>query len=702
MILYRSDEGLKQPYLETKIKQIIEVDGLKFKDLNNNGKLDPYEDWRLSSEERAKDLVSKMNLDEKAGMMLINSIFMGKEKKEGDNTQILDEEFVPADGTPLRTEDRYPTSKNIQKLNLRHFILRDNSSAANIVEWTNKMNEVAEATRLGIPVIVASNSRNENSDAMIDGDVHEGAFSVYPGTLGLAAATKGDLANGGDFSLIEEFAENSRKEWTATGLRKGYMYMADVVTDPRWQRIFGTFGEDPEFISETIGHIIDGFQGEELNSDSIALTIKHFPGGGARENGFDPHYEEGKWNIYRTEGSLENYHLPPFVEAAKHDPSSMMPYYSAPSIEKSHYQEFDGKLVPFEEVGMAFNEYILNDLLRDQLGFTGYINSDTGITNNMAWGVKNLSTPARFAKAINAGTDLISGTNKVEELKKAVQNKFLPETQLDVSNIRLLSEMFDLGLFDDKTYASQEEAVNSGNATEPKEKAYQAHLKSVTLLKNNGTLPINDKNVYIEAFHKDAEKGEKYTKNAVKAAQELNMNVVYDYKKADVAILFLRPESGDYFTATPGLLELELCENKTNIALNGDSYTENTLSNLDRYYEITDYMNSNNKKVVSSINITLPWILGNIESRSDVLIAGYDTCEKAQLEVLVGNHKPTGKLPITLPKNSQVIAVDEFGKSVSRNDVPGYDKDKYMREGMTYAYKDSANNEYKLDFGLTY
>jgi len=180
------------------------------------------------------------------------------------------------------------------------------------------------------------------------------------------------------------------------------------------------------------------------------------------------------------------------------------------------------------------------------------------------------------------------------------------------------------------------------------------------------------------------------------------MTVVYDYKEADVAILFLRPESGDYFSATPGLLELEICENKTNIALNGDSYTETTLSNLNRYYEITDYMQHRNKKVVTSINITLPWILSNIESRSNVLIAGYDTFEKAQLEVLIGNHKPTGKLPITLPKNPQVIAVDEFDKSVSRNDVPGYDKDKYMREGMTYAYQDSANNEYKLDFGLTY
>ncbi len=187
----------------------------------------------------------------------------------------------------------------------------------------------------------------------------------------------------------------------------------------------------------------------------------------------------------------------------------------------------------------------------------------------------------------------------------------------------------------------------------------------------------------------------------MKAAQSLSLDLVYDYKEADVAVLFLRPESGDYFNATPGLLELEICENKTNIAMNGDSYTETTVSNLNRYFEIADYMHANNGKVVTSINITLPWILGNVENVSDVLIAGYDTLEKAQLEVMIGAHKPHGKLPITLPKNSQVIAVDEFGKCVTCNDVPGYDKDKYLREGMTYAYEDAAGNEYKLNFGLT-
>lgn len=643
-----------------------------------------------------------MNLDEKVGMMLINSLLMAKAHPEHKSDGVIITEDTPKqEGNPFGGISA--TDNLIQKRHMRHFIARDYRPTADMLEWINALNEKAEDTRLGIPVIVASNSRNEyHGDHYIDGDMTEGGFSLYPGTLGIAATTKGEIAQGGDYSLVDDFAKYSRHEWLANGLSKGYMYMIDVVTDPRWQRIYGTFGEDPEFVADVAGHLIDGFQGEEMSEESIGMTMKHFPGGGARENGFDPHYIEGKWNIYRTEGSFEDYHLPPFIESAKHQPSSMMPYYSAPSIEKSHYQTVDGELVPFEEVGFAFNEYMLNDLLRDKLGFEGYINSDTGVVGDMDWGVKHLSVPAKFTKAVNAGTDSIAGSFEVKDLKEAVENKWLPEEGINEANQALLEEMFTLGLFDERTYVDLEDANEILENKERHKKAYDAHLKSVTLLKNDGSLPLEGQTVYLESFHKDKEKAKKYTEQARKTALELNLDVVYDYEEADVSVLFLRPASGDYFNATPGLLELELCEDRESIALNGDSYKETTLSDIDRFYEIAAYMHENEGTVVTSINITLPWILGKVEEVSDVLIAGYDTIEKAQLEVLIGNFKPQGKLPITLPKNRQVIVVDEFGKAVSRNDVPGYDKHKYMREGMTYAYMDAENNEYKLDYGLTY
>lgn len=702
----------KQPELVVRKKQLIEQEGLTFKDLNNNGRLDPYEDWRLTPRERAENLVSLMNMDEKIGMMLINSRKMGlaqEDKSKTSHDGVLDEGIIEKGETIFATSKVYGTTHTIENRNLRHFILRDNFSPADMAEWINAMNEVAEGTRLGIPVLVTSNSRNENGEAVFGMNDAIGIFSTWPGTLGLAAAAKGDIKNGGDASLISQFASIARKEWDVTGLRKGYMYMADVVTDPRWQRTYGTFGEDPEFIADAIGRIIKEFQGETLGKHSIAMTIKHFPGGGARENGFDPHYEEGKWNLYPTPGSLEKYHLPPFRAAAKHGASSIMPYYSIPSIKKSVVQQFEGEDIPFEEVGFAFNHYFLNHILRGELGFKGYINSDSGIINNMSWGMEKHSEAERFAKAINAGTDIIADTNDIENLKLAVSKGWISEKRINEANVRLLTEMFALGLFDDRTYNEPQKATEVVSTKEHWEAAYEAHKKSVTVLKNsNQTLPLTKdklegRSVYIEVFHKEAERAAAYTEKARDEAKELGLfTLTNNYEEADVAVLFLHPKSGSYFNATLGLLELEICEDKVVSGLDGTLYQETTLSGMKHLKEVADSIHSRGGKVVMSVNIILPWILGNIEPMADALIAGYDTFFNAQLEVIAGNHKPTGVLPLTLPANEEVIAVYQNGESVSRNDVPGYDKDKYMPNGLSYIYKDCDGNEYKLGHGLNY
>ena len=702
----------KQPNLEVRVKNIIEVDGLKFKDLNNSGKLEPYKDWRLSPKERAENLVSLMNLDEKVGMMLINTRQMGltqKDKSKTSHDGVLDEGIVEKGETIFALEKVYGTTHTIENMHLRHFILRDNWSPAQMAEWVNTMNELCEGTRLGIPCLIASNSRNENTEFIFGMNDAAGIFSTWPGTLGLAAAAKGEIKNGGDASLISQFAQIAHDEWDAVGIRKGYMYMADTATDPRWQRTYGTFGEDPEFISDAIGRIIDGFQGETVGKHSIAMTTKHFPGGGARENGFDPHYAEGKWNLYPTPGSLEKYHLPPFQAAVNHGTSSIMPYYSIPSIKKSVVQEFEGEDIPFEEVGFTFNHYFINHILRERLGFKGYVNSDSGVTSKMCWGVEDKSEAERFAKAVNAGTDLVADTNDITNLKKAIENGWISEKRINEANVRLLTEMFALGLFDDRTYVSPEDATLVVKNQANWEAAYEAHKKSVTVLKNtNQTLPLTadklgNKKVYVEVFHKEPERATAYTEKARQECQELGQFTLTDnHEEADIAILFLSPKSGAYFNATPGLLELEICEDKTETALDGSTYQETTLSGMDHLKEVADSIHVRGGKVIMSVNVILPWILGNVEPLADVLIAGYDTYYKAQYEVIAGNSRPVGVLPLTLPASEAVIAVDENGDCMSRNDVPGYDKDKYMPEGLTYAYKDSDGNVYKLGHGLTY
>lgn len=694
---------MKQPRLEVRAKQLIDVDDLQFKDLNGNGKLDPYEDWRLSPSERAADLVAQMTVDEKVGMMLINTRFTGYQLEEGEPTShdgILDERIIEAGTSIFATRKVYGTSHTIEQMQLRHFILRENESPSRLATWVNTMNEVCEGTRLGIPCIIASNSRNENGEMVFGMNDAVGIFSTFPATMGIAAAVIGDKARGGDASLIDRFAEAVRTEWLATGLRKGYMYMCDVVTDPRWQRIYGTFGEDPELISDIIERLVAGAQGDELGPDSLAMTTKHFPGGGPRENGFDPHYAEGKWNCYPTAGSFEKYHLPPFRASVK--TSSFMPYYSAPSIRRSVAQAVDGKDIPYEETGFAFNYYMLNDLLRDQLGFTGYINSDSGITDNMCWGVEELSIPERFAKAVNSGTDLIADSNNVADLKTAIENNWISQARVDDACRRLLEEMFALGLFDEQTYVDAEAADGLVKGSAGWALADEVHRKSVVVLKNSdGVLPLaSGTKAYIEVFHKDLEQSKSKTAQARQEATGLG--VVDDPDAADVLVLILEPQSGSYFTATPGFLELTLSADKPLKALNGEEYAETTLTEIERFRELCAAARARGAKVVVSINVTLPWVLDDVEPLTDAMIAGFSTFYSAQIDVVTGAATPHGKLPITLPASEAVIAVDENLVCVSPNDVPGYAKQEYMPEGMTYAYTDADGNVWQLGHGLEY
>ena len=192
------------------------------------------------------------------------------------------------------------------------------------------------------------------------------------------------------------------------------------------------------------------------------------------------------------------------------------------------------------------------------------------------------------------------------------------------------------------------------------------------------------------------------------------MELTDDYSNADFALLFLNPSSGDYFSATKGYLELEICENKTvcdidDVGRPGDTtHSETTLTGMGEIAKIARAVHSKGGKVISNINITLAWQVGGVETLSECLLAGYSTFMDAILDVIFGDFAPTGKLPITLPKDDSVIAVNKDGVCISPNDVPGYDKDKYMPDdmkdenGKAYAYRDSMGNYYEMDFGLSY
>ena len=671
----------EQVHLDSRIKQIIEVDGLRFRDLDGDGQLTPFEDWRLSPAERAADLVRRMSPDEKIGLMVITSRPMGISQRNKEMTShdgVLDEQYLPIKLDP-HTSAGIPfegTTQMISELGIRHFIMREEPTGSRIATWINTMNEVAEHSRFGIPVIVAANSKNEAGAFKMGGTPEDLPFTQWPGTLGLAAT--------GSLELIESFAEHSRAEWRASGLRKGYMYMADVLTDPRWFRGQGTLGEDPEFVSAAISALVRGFQGGEgLDADGVALTIKHFPGGGARENGTDPHYAEGRFNIYPTPGSLEDYHLPPFQAAVAAGTSSVMPYYAIPSEEKSSTPQ--GRVSEFEQVGFAFNREILS-LLRE-MGHRGYINSDSGVLSKMAWGVEELTTAERVGRAVMAGTDMFADTNDVASVREAYVKGHFTSERLDESAALLLEELFALGLFENP-YVDPEQADAVVQNPQAQAAAEDAHRRSVVLAKNHdGVLPLSEealagKRVYVELFATELTVRRLDALRRQLATAHPGIDFTTDHREADVAIVLLRPFIGSYFEYV-GIGDL--------------SIGEHSHIDIEKVREIRESVDT----LVIGLNTLFPWLLDEIEPLADALLVGFETDYPVMVDAMLGGFAPTGRLPLTFPIDAAAIAVDEDGRCASPNDVPGFAKEQHM-DGRPYVYVDADGNRYRLGHGLTY
>ncbi len=733
---YQNPNG---PTITTLSRPIIEADGLYFKDIDGTGEVSAVNDWRLSPAQRAAAYVKCLSVDEKIAQLFISDWRMGPKYPSGrlpghvyeaDESGCLDE--APVNQVTIFGKQELPgTTTLIKDWFARHTIVRENAQPEDMADYLNQLQAIAEECVHFVPVQAASNSRNENGEIVFGMNDAGGVFPTWPGTLGIAAAVKGS-----GIAVADQWAEATRRSWEACNLRKGYMYMADCMTDPRWQRSYGTFGEDPALISEIMEHIIPRIQGSDdgVTDTGVAVTTKHFPGGGPRENGFDPHYAAGQWNVYATPGSLQKYHMPGFVAAVGKNTSSIMPYYSKPSAEKSTVQQdCAGQDIRFDPYGFAYNRFFIHDMLRGQMGFQGYINSDTGIVHNMSWGVEMLDGPERIGFAVkNAGVDVISGLfdNAIgrESYDRAKNGYYdthslpagftpdmvtLDDEALDRAVTRTLTEMFQLGMFEN-TYRDAQKAKEIVATPADWENAARAHRQSVVLLKNDGTLPLNcdGKKVYVEAFHKNPSQSE----TATAALKEMlgGVALVEDYNDADIAILYVNPSSGDYFTATAGYLELDICEGKEvpnvddNCRPMSETHLETTLTGTHKISEIAAAVHANGGKVIGNINFNLAWLIGNVEPYADALTAGFETYPAATLDVMFGRFHPVGKLPITLPKCDAVLAVDANGVCISPNDVPGYDKDQYMpkalkdENGKAYAYRDSAGHYYELNFGLSY
>ena len=658
----------QHPKVDARAVQVLTNGGAQFKDLNKNSKLDVYEDWRQSVESRISDLLSQMTLEEKAGMLLINTLNAEAGGRLSDSaphyievermTRFIFRNTVTGTPRPVTGRSGLRSGAEVTPYEAAQFM--------------NTIQEVAEGTRLGIPALFKSNARNHlTHNARAGINVEAGSFSAWPKEAGLAATR--------DMDLIANFAQTMAKEWSAIGLRGMYGYMADLATEPRWYRIHETFTEDADLAADIMSTLVKNLQGKRLGPGSVALTMKHFPGGGPQEDGADPHYDFGKNQTYPTKGF--DYHLKPFKAAIDAGVSALMPYYGIPI----------GQQYTPNDVGMAFSKGILTDLLRNELGYKGYVNSDTGIIGDRAWGLEKKSVDEQIAIAIEAGTDILSGFDKNAQIRGLVTAGLLTEERLNLSVSRLLKEQFELGLFEDPYVDADRAGYLVGNRSFQR-MAEGAQRKSIVLLQNKDALPLvmpselplskpwnrpfvpydrpesDMVKLYTVGMNADILVDTRWNAYTVTTGdykeEETRPSVPEGTKQAIIRVTVSNEGARrDLFFGGPNPEELDILSFS-------DMAKAKSWKITPPLTDIQDIMSEiGSKNTILCIYFRQPFVLDKKSGLLDAggILATFGVGDAAIMDVLTGKHNPSGKLPFALAKNAKAI-------TTQASDAPGYDK----------------------------
>lgn len=576
-----------------------DLERFTWRDLNKNGRLDPYEDPMLPIDERVADLLTQMTLAEKAGLLF--QTFAAS----------------PMDRASLLSDDlrETPAGQMVTTLLMNHFNFPNFADAQSAAVWQNKMQALAEQTRLGIPVTFATDPRHafSNNPAV---SANRGSFSQWPEPIGLAAT--------GEPALAQEFADIARQEYCAVGIRVAIHPMADLATEPRWARINGTFGEDAHLAAQMTQAYIRGFQGETLGAQSVACMTKHFPGGGPQKDGEDPHFPYGKEQIYP--GANFDYHLIPFEAAFTAGTAQIMPYYGQPIG------------LAYEEVGFGFNKGIITDLLRDKYGFDGVVCTDYslvtdkqlggGILYATAWGVEHLNHQERVKKILDAGCDMLGGESCPEVIIELVASGQVSEARLDESVRRILRDKFRLGLFDNP-YVNVEAAVQLVGNAQFQAAGEVAQRKAIILLKNGATpaaplLPLTGRpKLYVE--------------NIAPAVANAYGEVVQTVAEADLAILRL---TTPWEQREGNLLERMFHAGDLDFKEPEKSRLLGILAQV---------------PTIVVIHLDRPAVIPELAKNSAALLGEFGANDTAVLDVLWGKFNPTGNLPFELPSSMETV-----------------------------------------------
>ncbi|MDR3127455.1 MAG: glycoside hydrolase family 3 C-terminal domain-containing protein [Tannerellaceae bacterium] len=716
--------------------KILQVEGLYFKDLNKNKRLDKYEDWRLPVEVRAKDLAGRMTVAQIAGLML----YSGHQAVPANETGFAAGTY---DGKPFSQSGAKAWSlsdaqkKFLKEDNLRHVLLVGVRSPEVAARWNNTMQAYVEGIGLGIP---ANNSSDPRHSGQVTGstvaEFNAGAggdISVWPDGLGMAATF--------DPGLVRRFGEIAAQEYRALGITTALSPQIDLATEPRWYRASMTFGESPSLTVDMARAYVDGFQ-TSTGKDEIAggwgyksvnAMSKHWPGGAPEEGGRDGHWAFGKFAVYP--GHNFESHLLPFTEGAfkLEGPTGMtsaiMPYYTI-----SYNQASDGS-----NLANGFSKYIITDLLRTKYKYEGVVCTDWMITADEGatpgdfagkpWGVEGRTVSERHYIALMAGVDQFGGNNEMGPVLEAYQQgvkahgkKFMRE-RFEESAVRLLTNIFRVGLFENPYLDPEESSRITGNPQFMQE-GYNAQLKSVVMLKNKGkVLPIREKKtVYIPAVYTPSVKdwwGNR-SKPALQVPADVELvkkyyHVTDNPSEADFAIVFISGpytnndgggySKGDRAAGGNGYLPITLQYGSytagdarlqslaagdpvvdpliSNRSYQGKTVTASNTMDLITVLDTKEMMGE--KPVIVVVNLSRAMVFNEFEGKVDGILARFSVGEQAVLDILSGKYEPSGLLPMQMP--AHMSAVEKQYEDMPF-DMP--------------CHQDSEGNVYDFGYGLNW
>ena len=722
-VIITQENGKTLGYSPASGVQILTVDGLKFKDLNRNGKLDKYEDWRLPAKERAQNLASQLSIEEIAGLMLYSAHQAIPGASEGFGAATYGGKTLAESGAkPSDISDQQ--RKFLVEDNLRHVLITSVQSPRVAAEWNNNVQALCEGIGHGIP---ANNSSDPRHGTTANTEYNAGAggqISLWPGQLGLAATF--------DPALVQRFGDIASHEYRALGIATALSPQIDLATEPRWSRVNGTFGEDYDLATDMARAYCDGFQSSEDNNGgwgmySVNAMIKHWPGGGPEEGGRDGHFDYGKYAVYPG-NNFDNL-LRPFTEGAfkleggTGMAASVMPYYTI------SYGQNGGT---GSNRGNSYNRYLITDLLRQKYGFDGVVCTDWMITADVTgvskfegkcWGAENLSVEQRHYEILKAGVDQFGGNNDKEPVIMAYRmwkDEFGTRSarqRFEQSAVRLLVNIFRTGLFENP-YLDPAESEKIVGKPEYMKAGYDAQLKSIVLLKNKGgVLPLKGRKLKVympKRFVKGVPnwwgiKDPDTTDYPVSpAVVEKYFDLTDNPAEADFALVFIESPNGgtgysddDVAAGGNGYVPISLqygpytATTARAVSLAGGDTFEDFDNRSYRGKSFTSYNTTDaqlvadtrraigDKPLILSVKCTKPCVLAEVEPYADAIVIDFETQAQAILDIVKGKAEPSGLLPMQFPKD--MLTVEAQQEDVPRDMQP---------------YVDSEGNAYDFAFGL--